>query len=52
MLMYIERNQTELEKKIQEEAASFAAWCEDNLRIGLEDFLASQGSDDNGNRDN
>lgn len=50
--MYVEYSQTELGRKIEEEAASFAAWCEDNLKIGLEDFIASQRRDDDGNRDN
>lgn len=50
--MYVEYTKAELDQKIVQEAASFAAWCEDNLKIGLEDFLASQGGEENGNRDN
>lgn len=37
--MYVEYSAKELEEKIAQEAASFAAWCEDNLKIGFEDYL-------------
>lgn len=40
--MYVEYTRKELEEKISQEVASFIGWCEDNLRMGLEDFIASQ----------
>lgn len=48
--MYVEYSAKELEEKIAQEATSFAAWYEDNLRIGLEDFIASQEVNTDGNQ--